>query len=151
MKRKLKIVINSILAILIFILLGSVWLCMEKYDEKGIFSHFDSQNATTSQLSANNRLPQHNNATITEAIINYSIDNNINYEISLRIADCESKMGKYKVNFEGSSAYGLYQFMPKTFNAYCQGSIENDIDQIKCFTKLYKKYPHWWECSYAKK
>ena len=118
MKRKLKIVINSILAILIFILLGSVWLCMEKYDEKGIFSHFDSQNATTSQLSANNRLQQHNNATITEAIINYSIDNNINYEISLRIADCESKMGKYKTNVEGSSAYGIYQFMPRTLNAY---------------------------------
>lgn len=139
MKRKTKIIINSILAILIFILLGSVWLYMPKYNEKGIFIPNEPQNATTS-------LPEHNNATIEQAIINYSIDNNINYEISLRIADCESKMGKYKINFEGSSAYGIYQFMPRTFNAYCQGSIENDIDQIRCFTKLYNKYPNWWVC-----
>ncbi|NCD07196.1 MAG: hypothetical protein EOL97_13865 [Spirochaetia bacterium] len=139
MKRKTKIIINSILAILIFILLCSIWLCVPKYDEKAMLIPNHPQNATTS-------LPEHNNATIEQAIINYSIDNGINYETSLRIADCESKMGKYKVNWDGSSAYGLYQFMPRTFNAYCQGSIESDIDQIRCFIKLYNKHPNWWVC-----
>jgi len=91
-------------------------------------------------------LIRHSNATLEQAIINYSIDNNINYEISLRIADCESKMGKYKYNLQGSSAYGLYQFMPKTFNTYCQGDIESDLDQIICFMELYPKHHDWWLC-----
>lgn len=65
---------------------------------------------------------------------------------AVKIAECESQFGKYKVNWQGSSAYGLYQFMPSTFNDYCEGYIENDIDQINCFIKLYIKYHHWWEC-----
>jgi len=56
MKRKTKIIINSILVILIFILLGSVWLYMPKYDEKGIFIQNQPQNATTSQLDTSKRV-----------------------------------------------------------------------------------------------
>ena len=67
-------------------------------------------------------------------------------DTAIRIANCESKMGKYKVNWEGSSAYGLFQFMPKTFNAYCKGDIKNNYDQIRCFLELYPKYPSWWKC-----
>lgn len=63
-----------------------------------------------------------------------------------RIASCESQMGKYRKNWSGSSATGLFQFMPKTFNAYCSGDIENDIDQIRCFNKLYPNHQSWWEC-----
>ena len=139
MKRKTKIIINSILAILMFILLGSVWLYMPKYNDKGIFIQNQPQNATTS-------LPEHNNATIEQAIINYSIDNNINYEISLAIADCESKMGKYKINWSGSSAKGIFMFIDSTWNAYCQGDVMNDYHNIKCFAKLFNKYPNWWVC-----
>lgn len=72
--------------------------------------------------------------------------NNFDEETAVRIAICESQLGKYKTNWQGSSAYGLYQFMSKTFNAYCVGDIKNDTDQIKCFIKLYNKYPTWWEC-----
>jgi len=140
MKRKTKIIINSILAILMFILLGSVWLYMPKYNEKGIFIQNQPQNATTS-------LPEHNNATIEQAIINYSIDNNINYEISLAIADCESKMGKYKYNLQGSSAKGIFQFIDSTWENYCDGDVLNDEDNVRCFTKLYKSHPSWWLCS----
>jgi hypothetical protein len=63
-----------------------------------------------------------------------------------RIATCESQMGKYRKNWSGSSATGLFQFMPKTFNAYCSGDIKSDRDQILCFNKLYKLHPSWWEC-----
>ena len=63
-----------------------------------------------------------------------------------RIATCESQMGKYRSNFQGSSATGLFQFMPRTFYDYCSGDVNNDIDQIKCFNKLYKLHPEWWEC-----
>jgi len=65
---------------------------------------------------------------------------------TLRIADCESKLGKYRENWQGSSARGLLMFMPSTFNAYCKGNIDNDIDQIKCFNKLYPLHKNWWKC-----
>ena len=73
---------------------------------------------------------------------NYADD----YDTAYRIAKCESNLGKYRDNFEGSGATGLFQFKPKTWNNYCEGNINNDIAQTKCFNKLYSKYPHWWEC-----
>lgn len=48
--------------------------------------------------------------------------------ISLKIADCESALGKYRINFEGSGAEGLFQFKPMTFNGYCSGDIKSDLD-----------------------
>jgi hypothetical protein len=86
------------------------------------------------------------NYTTQDKIIAISQELNFDETVALRIARCESQFGKYKVNWQGSSAYGLYQFMPKTFNAYCDGSIENDEDQIRCFIKLYPKHKNWWEC-----
>ena len=131
--------IKNIILILTLLIIGTIWLCIELESDKGIKYQLTPQHATTS-------LPRHSQATLEQMIVQYSVDNGINYETALRIANCESKMGKYKTNWEGSSAYGLYQFMPRTFNAYCQGSIESDIDQIRCFTKLYKNHPSWWEC-----
>jgi hypothetical protein len=133
-----KVIIILIILSTVWLCISTVWLCMEKINDKTMF--------IPKQLGGNTRLPQHSTTTLEQMIINYSIQNGINYETSLRIANCESKMGKYKVNWDGSSAYGLYQFMPKTFNYYCQGNIESDIDQIKCFVQLYNKYPHYWEC-----
>lgn len=67
-------------------------------------------------------------------------------DTTIRIANCESKMGKYKVNWEGSSAYGLFQFIDKTWNNYCKGDRDNNYDQIRCFLELYPKHPSWWQC-----
>jgi len=67
--------------------------------------------------------------------------------VALRIADCESKMGKYRENWEGSGAIGLFQFKPSTWNAYCEGDINNDEDQIRCFLQLYPLHKDWWQCS----
>ncbi len=128
------------IAIILLIGLSIIWLSMPKIDDKAIFIPNEPQNATTS-------LPEHNNATIEQAIINYSIDNNINYEISLRIANCESKMGKYKTNWEGSSAKGIFQWTDGTWDYIkANGSPMDDIENIKQFVKWYPIHPEWWVC-----
>ena len=85
--------------------------------------------------------------TITETITRISTEENFDPIVAIRIAKCESQLGKYKKNWEGSSATGLYMFMPNTFSHYCSGTIESDIDQIRCFIRLYYKHSGWWECS----
>lgn len=69
-----------------------------------------------------------------------------NPKLVLKIATCESQLGKYRENWEGSGAEGLLMFKPQTWNAYCEGDIKSDVDQIKCFNQLYPKHPSWWEC-----
>jgi len=64
----------------------------------------------------------------------------------IRIATCESQLGKYRQNWEGSGAEGLLQFKKITFSNYCSGEINNDIDQILCFNELYPIHPEWWAC-----
>lgn len=83
---------------------------------------------------------------MTGLIISESIKNRINPKISLRIARCESQLGKYKFNFEGGSAKGVHQFIDKTWKNYCEGDVLNELDNIKCFIKLYPLHPEWWEC-----
>ena len=84
--------------------------------------------------------------TVIEKIERITDEQGFNTETALRIAECESQFGKYRKNWEGSGATGLYHFMPRTFNAYCQGDINNDEDQIRCFIELYPKHPDWWQC-----
>jgi len=84
--------------------------------------------------------------TIQEKIIEMSIEYGVDTQTALDIAECESQFGKYQTNWEGSSAKGIYMFMPKTFNAYCDGNIDVEEDQIICFMKLYQKHPEWWKC-----
>jgi len=69
-----------------------------------------------------------------------------NIETALKIAKCESQLGKYPKNWQGSSATGLFQFIPKTWNAYCGGDINNNLDQIRCFDELYPNHKNWWKC-----
>ena len=138
--------IKNTIFILTLLIIGTIWLCIELESDKGIKYQLSPQNATTSQLDTNKSLPQHNNATIEQAIINYSVDNNINYEISLRISICESQMCKYKENWSGSSAKGCFMFIDKTWANYCDGDVMNDFDNIRCFAKLYNQFPYFWEC-----
>lgn len=62
------------------------------------------------------------------------------------IAICESQLGRYKTNWEGSGAYGLFQFKKQTWDNYCEGDIRSDRDQTICFLKLYPRHPNWWAC-----
>jgi hypothetical protein len=77
----------------------------------------------------------------------YSEEYGVDTETALRIGDCESKMGKYKTNWSGSSAKGVYQFIDKTWEHYCEGDVMNDEENIICFMKLYEEHSEWWECS----
>jgi hypothetical protein len=66
-------------------------------------------------------------------------------DLAFTIAKRESQMGKYKVNWEGSSAKGIYQIIDKTWKNYCVGDVMNDSDNIDCFLKLYPVHPNWWK------
>ena len=85
--------------------------------------------------------------TVEEKIIKMSEEYGVDTETALRIAECESQFGKYNHNWEGSSATGVYQFISKTWENYCEGDVLNEDDNIKCFMELYNKYPHWWACN----
>jgi hypothetical protein len=65
---------------------------------------------------------------------------------ALKIAECESGMGKYLVNSQ-SSAKGIYQFIDETWERNCKGDVMNATDNIMCFIKMYPKHKDWWECS----
>jgi hypothetical protein len=91
--------------------------------------------------------PNEKQGTIESLIAHYSDIYNFNKETALRIADCESKTGKYLYNFSGSSAKGIYQFTNATWKNYCKGDVLNADDNIKCFLELYNKHPEWWECA----
>ena len=91
-------------------------------------------------------LPQSQEVSLKQKIINYSSSYGVDASKALKIADCESKTGKYLFNFEGGSAKGIFQFTDKTWNAYCEGNVLNTDDNVKCFVKLYNKNPNWWAC-----
>ena len=78
--------------------------------------------------------------SVPEMIIGLGGDEN-----ALRIADCESSMGTNLIN-KRSSAKGVYQFIDKTWENYCQGDVMNNEDNVKCFLKLYPIHPEWWVC-----
>lgn len=130
---------KQLIIVLTLLIIGTIWLCIELESDKGIKYQLSPQHATTS-------LPRHSQATLEQMIVQYSIDYGINYETSLRIAHCESKMGKYKYNLQGSSAKGIFQFINSTWDNYCDGDVLNDEDNVRCFTKLYKNHPSWWVC-----
>jgi len=71
----------------------------------------------------------------------YDVDVNV----AKSVARCESQMGKFKKNWSGSSAEGLFMFMPRTFDANCNGDIKSDKDQTECFMHLFKEHPNYWE------
>jgi hypothetical protein len=114
-----------------------------------IFTVAEDEEDNTQQLNKIEfHLPQNNyKLSVIDLITKESINSGINPKDSLRIAECESQYGKYKFNWEGGSAKGIYQFTDKTWKHYCEGDVLNDLDNIKCFVKLYKIHPSWWKCS----
>ena len=83
---------------------------------------------------------------VEATIRHYADEYGVDVEIAIRISICESQMGKYKHNWEGSSAKGVYQFIDRTWAYYCEGDVLNDEANVICFMELYNKYPHYWEC-----
>lgn len=78
-------------------------------------------------------------------IIKQSVLYKIDPKISLRIAKCESNFNELAKN-KHSSAKGVFQFIDRTWKGYCSGDVYDYKANIKCFVKLYKKYPTWWSC-----
>ncbi|MFA6989759.1 MAG: transglycosylase SLT domain-containing protein [Candidatus Gastranaerophilaceae bacterium] len=84
--------------------------------------------------------------SIQEEIVIQARKAGINPQVALAISECESGYNPNAKN-PNSSARGIYQFLSGTWKNYCEGSVLNATDNIKCFMKWYKIYPNWWlEC-----
>ena len=84
---------------------------------------------------------------IEATIRHYASEYGVDVNTAIRIATCESQMGKYKTNWSGSSAKGVYMFISSTWEYYCDGDVLNDEDNVKCFMELYEEHKSWWSCS----
>jgi len=97
----------------------------------------------------NNFLPVNKdkeNLTVVDKIIIEARKAGINEQKAVAIAHCESRFNP-KARSSISSATGVYQFIARTWFDYCDGDVKNEDDNIKCFMKLYKQFPSWWECN----
>jgi hypothetical protein len=83
--------------------------------------------------------------TVEDKIKRSAIKNGVDVNTALRIAQCESSMGKNIIS-KTSTARGIYQFIFKTWDTYCEGDVYDEDANIDCFMKLYNKFPYWWEC-----
>jgi len=52
--------------------------------------------------------------SITDLITYHAKKANFDSQTALKIAKCESQLGKYRENWENSGAIGLFQFKPRT-------------------------------------
>ena len=82
---------------------------------------------------------------IYSIIAYYAQTADIPVQQAIGIAMCESTMNPTAKN-PNSSAKGIFQFVDKTWDWACEGDVMNPVDNTKCFVKLFKKYPHYWEC-----
>lgn len=64
---------------------------------------------------------------------------------AIRVSKCESEFND-QAKSRISSAKGVYQFIDKTWENYCEGDRMNYKDNIACFMELYPKHKDWWEC-----
>ena len=83
--------------------------------------------------------------TIESKIVRLATDSDVLPETALRIGRCESNLDPLAKN-PNSSASGIYQFVSKTWDNYCDGDVYNPEDNIKCFLEIYPKHPEYWFC-----
>jgi len=62
-----------------------------------------------------------------------------------RIMMCESKGDPLAQN-PNSTAKGLFQFIDKTWENYCEGDVFSPEDNLRCFRELYPQHKSWWVC-----
>ena len=82
---------------------------------------------------------------VQDEIIKQSKLSNFNYRVALKVANCESGFDPQAKN-PSSTAKGVYEFVNKTWKAYCTGDVYDYEKNISCYLKLYPKYPQWWVC-----
>jgi len=83
--------------------------------------------------------------SVEDQIRKIAIENNFDPDTAIKIGICESNLDPNAKN-KNSTASGIYQFINKTFENYCEGNVFDIKDNTLCFIKLYPKYPHYWVC-----
>ena len=84
--------------------------------------------------------PQRLKDFLKSEAITYGVD----YDEIYSVAMAESGFHLNAYNEIGKS-YGIFQYIPSTFKAYCKGDYLNPYHQITCATRMFsegKKY-HW--------
>jgi hypothetical protein len=90
--------------------------------------------------------PDKETLSIQDKIIIAARQAGIDENEALDIAFCESRYTE-RARSKVSSATGVYQFIARTWFDYCEGDPKDADHNIKCFMKLYPKFPQWWECA----
>lgn len=82
--------------------------------------------------------------TVEQKIEYYANEYNIDADLALNIAWCESNYIEDAQNSH-SSAGGIFQFIDSTWEYYCEGEKYNADDNIKCAVKLLSEggVSHW--------
>lgn len=75
----------------------------------------------------------------------YSHKYGVDTDTALRIADCESSMGKNTHN-PTSTAKGVYMFLDSTWEYTGGGDVLNERENIERFMMYYLDNKHWWVC-----
>jgi hypothetical protein len=123
-----------------------LWQNKVQCEYEGVIYQPQQTNVTTRKIEVSTTTVEVIYETPKDIITRLTAHSQVSTKTALRIAECESKLGKYQTNLSGSSAYGLYQFTAYTWEHYCSGSRDNYIDQTNCFIKLYGKHKNWWSC-----
>lgn len=119
---------------------------IETYEPKPLTISNEQKDLTVSLVEPYSERYEVIYETPKDLITRLTVNSQVSTDTAIRIATCESQLGKYQTNWSGSSAYGLFQFTQGTWEHYCSGSIDSYIDQTNCFIKLYNRHPSWWSC-----
>lgn len=73
--------------------------------------------------------------TLEKFIADYAIEKEVDPDLILRIAKCESGLNP-KAKNPNSTASGVFQFINSTWNHYCKGDVFNAKDNVTCAVDL---------------
>ena len=84
---------------------------------------------------------------VREEIIHLAGIYGVDEETALRIAECESQFNKYPINWEGSTAQGVYMWTDPSWKYIeAKGSQLNQTENIRQFMIWYPEHKSWWKC-----
>lgn len=109
---------------------------MEKFG--GIEESFTEMSTNTQRVYSKEEVKQ----IIRDESNRFGVDENL----SLDTAEFESGFDPLIKNHEGSSARGVYQYIDKTWEDFCEGDRNNPVDNTRCFMKMVKEdngIRHW--------
>ena len=84
---------------------------------------------------------------VKQEIIKQAQIHGVDINKALAIATCENDTFDQKRKNPHGTATGIFQFINKTWNGYCEGDVKDYKANIKCFMELYPQHPTWWDCN----